>query len=136
MVGIVIQPHRERQIEAKLVRDLYQAEGWWPDRSERDIASVLNAAPAVGAWDGEQLIGFARAVTDGVFHAYLEDVVIREPYRRRGIGDALVRLLLEELGQIHLVTLFCKQGLVPFYDKQGFQPTKQVVMHAEQRKTM
>lgn len=129
MDGMAVRLHREHPIEAQLVRDLYQHAGWWPDRREEDIRTVLEAAPAVGAWSGSRFIGFARVVTDGVFHAYVEDVAVHEEYRGCGAGTARVTALLNEIGGTHHVSLFCKTGLVPFYGEQGFQPTNQVVMH-------
>jgi ribosomal protein S18 acetylase RimI-like enzyme len=132
MDGVVVQPHRERPIQAAQVRALYDQADWWPERTDAQIAQVLNAAPAVGAWAGGELVGFARVVSDGVFRAFIEDVVVHEQYRRRGVGTELNTRLLAEIQDIHIVTLFCKQSLQPFYQGQGFQPTKQVVLHLNQ----
>lgn len=129
MDGMVLKPHRERPIPAGLVRELYAHAGWWPDRTDAQITQVLDAAPAVGAWDGDRLVGFARIVTDGIWRAYIEDVVVHEQYRRRGIGRALMATLLAEVPGIPVVSLFCEQSLASLYQAQGFKPTKQVVMH-------
>jgi hypothetical protein len=44
-------------------------------RTAGQVSAVLRASPAVGAWHGQDLVGFARAVTDGILRAYVEDVV-------------------------------------------------------------
>jgi GNAT superfamily N-acetyltransferase len=129
MAEVVTKLHRERSIPPQAVRDLYSHAGWWPERTVAQIERVLDAAPAVGAWDGDRLVGFARIVTDGVCRAYVEDVVVHEQYRGRGIGRALMDRLLNEVDDGLVVSLFCKPWLVPFYERQGFQPANQVVLH-------
>src|SRR5436305_1678297 len=56
-------PHSSRPIPAHRVLGLYQAQGWWPERTAEQVTAALNSGPAVGAWHGDQLVGFARAVT-------------------------------------------------------------------------
>jgi len=58
------------------------------------VSSVLGHSPAVGAWDGWDLVGFALAVSDGILRAYVEDVVVSPYWCRRGIGRALLAALL------------------------------------------
>jgi GNAT superfamily N-acetyltransferase len=129
MNGIAFALHRDRPITPALVRALYDHAGWWPERTLAAIGQVLDSAPAVGAWNGERLVGFARAVTDGNFRAYIEDVVVHEAWRRQGVATLMMACLLDELKGIPVVSLFCKAGLVPVYQGQGFQETRQVVMH-------
>jgi ribosomal protein S18 acetylase RimI-like enzyme len=69
----------------------------WPDRS-RDVgrlATLVRGSMFVAsAWHGDRLVGFARAISDGVSHAYVTDVAVLEEYRRRGIARELLRRLL------------------------------------------
>ncbi len=108
---------------------IYQAAGWWPQRTAEQVSAVLGSSPAVGAWHDEKLVGFARAVTDGILRAYVEDVVVFPDRRGTGIGQALMDCLMEALGPIPVVTLFCSPDLVPFYELHSFRGTKQIVMH-------
>jgi GNAT superfamily N-acetyltransferase len=125
----LVAPHSERPIAVGEVLALYQAQGWWPERTVGQVSRVLAGGPAVGAWRDEVLIGFARAVTDGVLRAYVEDVVVAERFRGTGVGQAVVRRLLALLDPIPVVSLFCARGLVPFYEAADFRPTAQVVLH-------
>ena len=43
----------------------------------------------VSAWDGNQLVGTARVLTDGVVRAVLLDVAVDPAYQRCGIGQEL-----------------------------------------------
>ncbi len=128
---VQVRTAAERPIPARLVRDLYARVGWWPERSEQDIAGVLVRGVAVAAWDDERLVGFARAVSDGRFRAYIEDVVVHEHYRRQGVAMDLLERLLDELGTIDVVSLFCNPRLGPLYERAGFEPTRQLVLHWE-----
>ncbi|GHO56792.1 GNAT family N-acetyltransferase [Ktedonobacter robiniae] len=130
MSTIQIFLHEEQPIDPHAVRELYTSVEWWPERTEEQIAQVLASDVAVGAWDGERLVGFARVVSDHIFHAYIEDVMIHPTYQRRGIGQLLVSRLLEALPNVKTITLFCQEKLLPFYEIQGFRAfPSQVVMH-------
>ncbi len=128
---IVIASHQECAIDSAAVIALYAAVDWpWVNRQPAFLTTVLATAPAVGAWDGTRLVGFARAVTDGYFRAYIEDVAIHPAYQRRGIGRRLLTELLTHLAHIDTISLFCQADLAPFYTDLGFrQRGNQVVLH-------
>jgi GNAT superfamily N-acetyltransferase len=128
-LGVLVAAHSERAIRPDDVLSLYQAQGWWPERTTGQVADVLAAAPAAGAWRGDSLAGFARAVTDGLLRAYVEDMIVAPELRRAGVGRALLDCLLGQLAGIPVVTLFCQADLAPFYARCGFRATRQVVMH-------
>jgi GNAT superfamily N-acetyltransferase len=117
----VIEYSSDRPIAPAEVLRLLQQTAWGADRTEADIAKALEIAPLhVGAWFEGRLVGFARALTDGVYRGYVEDVVVDESARARGIGGRLLRELLEQLAGVELVALDCPDELVPFYASLGF----------------
>jgi GNAT superfamily N-acetyltransferase len=126
---ILVVPHGVRAIPPDGVIGLYRAVGWWPERTAEQIGSVLSASPAAGAWRGERLIGFARAVTDGVLRAYVEDIVVAPDQRGHGAGRELLACLMQVVAPVPLVSLFCAAELVPFYETCSFRATRQRVMH-------
>jgi ribosomal protein S18 acetylase RimI-like enzyme len=122
----------DRAIAAADVRRLYDGAGWWPNWDAAGIQKAIDASIAVGSWDGDRLVGFARALSDGVHRAYVEDVVIDPAYRGTGIGEKVVALLIEQLAGVHIISLFCEPERVNFYSRNGFRPGKsQVMMHRE-----
>jgi ribosomal protein S18 acetylase RimI-like enzyme len=129
-VSVEVQPHRVRRIDAAGVLRLYSAEGLWRERTPEQVAAVLESAPAVGAWSDEELVGFARVVWDGSLRAYVEDVIVAPRVRRQRVASRLMTALLAELGDIKVVTLFCDPELTALYERVGFRPTQQVVLHA------
>ncbi|QGG54040.1 GNAT family N-acetyltransferase [Lysinibacillus pakistanensis] len=109
---------------------LYKDAGWWEERKEQDIEEMLKREISIGVWKEGTLIGFARAITDGNFRAYIEDVVIHQAYQKSGIGKNLVSKLLDELSHIDVISLFCEEHLIPFYKKNNFKYSKkQFVLH-------
>jgi GNAT superfamily N-acetyltransferase len=124
-----VATHAERRIPASQVVTLYRAQGWWPERTLAQVDAVLDTGPVVGAWRGDRLVGFARAVTDGVLRAYLEDVIVAPDLRGTGVGRALVSAILDQLRPIPVVSLFCSAELATFYEAAGFHSTRQTVLH-------
>lgn len=64
--------------------------GWWPERTLESIEKLLRTSIYACAWAGDELIGFCRAVSDGVFRAYIDDVAVKEHFQRRSIGTELI----------------------------------------------
>ncbi|WP_433206446.1 GNAT family N-acetyltransferase [Nocardia sp. CA-107356] len=108
---------------------LYVEVNWWPKRTAADIAHLLTTGPAVGAWHHDELLGFARAITDGVCRAYVEDVIVAVDHRNKGIGRRLNEALIVALADIPVVSLFCGESLVDFYVGSGIRFTRQRVEH-------
>ncbi|WP_445683378.1 GNAT family N-acetyltransferase [Solibacillus sp. FSL W8-0474] len=129
-MNIVILSNTDKKIKPNDLIKLYQNVGWWEERKQQDIEDMLLKVKSVGAWKDDTLIGFARAVSDGKFRAYIEDVVIHNSFREEGIGTKMVSKLLNELSHIDVISLFCEEKLLPFYEKNGFKYSKsQFIMH-------
>jgi GNAT superfamily N-acetyltransferase len=108
---------------------LFQEVGWWPERTGDDVTAVLGSGPAVGAWEGDRLIGFARAISDGRVRAYIEDVIVAAAHRRSGVGHALIQALHAELAGLDVASVFFHRDLEGFYRGLGYVPTDQVCAH-------
>jgi GNAT superfamily N-acetyltransferase len=81
--------------------------------------SFGNSHVAVVAYDGTDIVGTARALSDGVCNAYVVDVWTYTPYRKRGIARAMLEVLESRLRGQH-VYLFTDDA-VDFYRKSGFR---------------
>lgn len=127
--SLEIQIATERRIPAEAVRALYDLSRWWPERTLANIGEVIAGGLALGAWKNGTLIGFVRAVSDGRFRAYVEDVVVHPDHRRSGVASKLLDELMKELTDIDVVSLFCSDDNCSLYEKAGFNRTSQVVMH-------
>ena len=70
---------------------------WGRWRTRRDLDRQMDSAwRMVGVYNGDgQLVGFARAVSDGVALAYLADTYIVAGARNQGLGKELIRVMIE-----------------------------------------
>lgn len=101
---------------------LFTAAGWgWRAEDPATLAALVEGSRfVVSAHDGERLVGFARAISDGVTNAYVGNVSVLPPYRGRRIGAELVRRLLEGRDTIRFF-LHAAPGVQDFYRKLGFE---------------
>jgi predicted GNAT family acetyltransferase len=81
-------------------------------------ASFQNSFGACIAYDGRQIVGTARVLSDGVCNAYIVDVWTLSSHRHQGIATRMLGSLLQELGGQH-VYLFTDDA-AGFYQKLGF----------------
>jgi predicted GNAT family acetyltransferase len=81
--------------------------------------SFENTAVVVFAFDGDRVIGKARALSDGVCNAYVVDVWTHSSYRHRGIASKMMELLAEDLVGQHIY-LFTDDAEA-FYERNGYQ---------------
>jgi GNAT superfamily N-acetyltransferase len=81
---------------------------------------IDEAQRVVGVYDGDRQIGFCRAVTDANSFVYLADVYVLEEYRGRGLGEELVREMIEHGPYANLRWLLHTTNMHPLYRKFGF----------------
>lgn len=101
------------------------AGAYWTDGipADRLAGAQLAASAWVGARDRDgRLIGSARALSDRTRRAYLYDVVVAPAWRGRGVGQALVRALLDHpaVRDTSWVWLATKDA-ASLYERFGFQ---------------
>ncbi|HEY9845449.1 MAG TPA: GNAT family N-acetyltransferase, partial [Candidatus Caenarcaniphilales bacterium] len=91
--------------------------------------AIAHSKPVMTVWDGEHLIGFARATSDGIYRATIWDVIIHPDYRGAGLGRKLVEKLLAHphLSQVERVYLMTTHQQ-HFYERLGFQRNSSTTM--------
>lgn len=106
------------------MRALLCANGW-EHRLGDDawLASLLAASRSLVAVEGGEIVGFARAVTDGLSNGYLSMVVVADGHRNQGIGSRLVRELMAADAGITWVLRASRPGARAFFESLGFRPS-------------
>ncbi len=104
---------------------LFETTGWNENykASPQELAAMLaNTWYMLAAYDGKQLVGFGRVVSDLVLHAMIYDMIVDPAYQGQGIGGVILDRLVEKCLQtgIRDIQLFCARGKRPFYEKRGF----------------
>ena len=77
----------------------------------------------VFAYSENRLVGFARALSDGVCQAALYDVAVVPEFQRQGIGAQLVKTLLIQFTHLNVI-LYSSPGKEDFYRKLGMRKMK------------
>ena len=127
--GLELDDDKARVDRAEVHRYLCD-ESYWASGRPRETQDRLidEAARIVGLYDGSRQIGFCRAATDGVSFVYLADVYVLGAYRGRGLGEALVREMVEGSDLAKLKWLLHTSDMHPLYRKLGFDVPNAKVM--------
>ena len=122
---------RKTQIDLNQLQALFELGAFWAkDRTVEDLSiAIANSEPVVSVWDGQKLIGFARATSDGIYRANIWDVVIHPDYRGAGLGRKLVETVLSHprmnrVERVYLMTTHQQS----FYERIGFECNSSTTM--------
>ena len=81
---------------AKLQNLFNQNAEWAQNRSIPDLMNCLSKSDVIiSLWIDKKIVGFGRALSDGIFRSVLWDIVIDQNYQGKGYGKVIVNALLE-----------------------------------------
>lgn len=97
----------------------------WPNPPDKEThLRLLQGSDAVVlAVEGEagRVVGFITAITDGVLSAYIPLLEVLPDWQGQGIGQELVRRMVDRLRNLFMIDLLCDEDLQPFYEGLGFR---------------
>jgi len=94
------------------------------ERDERKTEKVFSESQNVEiAYDGDKIIGMARAVTDGKSEALILNVAVDPAYQGWHVGWNVVAKLAAQLPD-YFIFLNTHPGAVGFYNRKGFRRNK------------
>ena len=77
----------------------------------------------VFVYHANQLIGFGRAISDGVYQAAIYDCAVLPEFQGKGIGALIIKTILRRLSHCNII-LYASPGKEGFYQKYGFRKMK------------
>jgi len=77
----------------------------------------------VFVWYAGQLIGFGRAISDGIYQAAVYDVAVVPQHQRKGIGSVIMKNILSKLSHCNII-LYASPGKEGFYKTLTFRNMK------------
>ena len=107
----------------KLKTLLDQNTSWAKNRTIIDLKHCLaNSDVVVSLWSNDKILGFGRALSDGIYRSVLWDIVIDQNHQGKGYGKLIVNSLLEskritKSEKVYLMTSNQKE----FYCQIGFK---------------
>ena len=79
----------------KLQRLLDRNAFWAKNRTINDLKNCLaNSDVIISLWVGKEIVGFGRALTDGIYRGVLWDIVIDKNHQNKGFGTLILKNLL------------------------------------------
>jgi GNAT superfamily N-acetyltransferase len=112
------------RIDVDEVHRFLVEEAYWVRERSREVVrrTIAESTRVLGAYAAERQVGFARALSDRVSFAYLDDVYVLEEFRGRGIGVALVDELVNTEPLAALNWMLFTADAHAFYRRLGFGP--------------
>ncbi len=110
-------------VDWQKVSDTLRLVGMAYHRPENHKKAFESSYAVVFVYREGTMIGFGRAVSDGVYQSAVYDVAIVPAYQKQGIGTAVMNRILERLPAGNII-LYANIGRESFYEKLGFRRMK------------
>lgn len=110
--------------EMNAFAELFFTTGWELGLSDGELyEAISNSWYVISVYEDEQLIGFGRIVSDGVYQAMICDVIVLPDYQGKGIGTKIMEIILKKCRnhKIRMVVLMSAKGKAEFYRRFGFK---------------
>jgi nitroimidazol reductase NimA-like FMN-containing flavoprotein (pyridoxamine 5'-phosphate oxidase superfamily)/ribosomal protein S18 acetylase RimI-like enzyme len=113
---------RPQDVPVEQLRELMDTTFWAAGRTAAVIRRLLQDSLITAALEGERLVGFARAISDGACRAWIYDVIVRPECRGKQVGRRVMEALLAHpgLARVERVSLTTRDA-EPFYVPLGFR---------------
>lgn len=103
--------------------NLYNDVEWsaYTNDSVRLKNAIENSLKVLTAWDNDKLVGLIRVIGDNLTIIYIQDILVLQEYQGQGIGNNLLRLILEKYKSIRQIILMTDdtEKTINFYKKSG-----------------
>ena len=128
--GYEIDDDRDRVDVDVVYRFLTEEAYWVPGRDRATIERLVRESTRViGAYRGNELVGFARVMSDDSNMAWLGDVFVLTDHRGRGLGTELVREAVEHPPHRGLTWFLNTKDAHELYERFGFrQPSERTMV--------
>ena len=115
--------------------ELYDKAGLPRPTADQDRIRKMyeNSNLVLTAWDGDQLVGVSRCITDWVWSCYLADLAVDPAYQKSGIGKKLIEMTQEQVGELSMILLLSVPGAMTYYPKVGFAKEDRAFMIGRKR---
>lgn len=115
--------------EEEILR-LYSEVGWtaYTENVQALKQGFMNSLLVLAAYEGDELLGIARAVGDGFTIVFVQDILVLPNRQRQGIGTALLRAVLDRFADVRQIELAADDTpqTTAFYRSLGFSEYSEI----------
>ena len=112
-------------VSVETFQSLRAGTGWGVPEAEACRTAIDNSLLSLTAYAGTAPVGMVRVVGDGVLNAYVQDLIVEEDCRGKGVGrhlmDAALANLAESCPSSLSIGLVSAHGMDGFYEALGFR---------------
>ena len=87
------------------IKEILKAAGMSYFDEDTHKKAFENSYSTVFIYDGNELIGFGRSISDGVYQAAIYDVAVLPSYQGSGIGRIIINNIFNELDKKRKITI-------------------------------
>lgn len=89
------------------------------DKTQDALSKTLN----ITAYDGDELVGCLRILSDGYFFGTITELLVLPDYQKKGVGSRLLQLAKQNTPT--MLYFGSQPGIEAFYEKSGCQRSLQ-----------
>lgn len=102
---------------------LFKSINWYSANfPERLHKALMNSQTVVTAWNGNKLVGLARALDDGEMVEFIHYVLVDPEYQGHHIASTLIKMIKEKYqGYLYIDVMPEDKNNCPFYESQALR---------------
>ena len=107
-------------VDWQTVSDILKIVGMAHHEPDMHRRAFEGSHTTVFVYHTDRLIGFGRAISDGVYQAAIYDCAVRPEFQGKGIGKAIMTAILSRISHCNAI-LYATPGKEGFYRTHGFR---------------
>jgi len=115
-------------VDWKTVSETLKCVGMAYDEPDVHRRAFEASHTTVFVYHADRLIGFGRAISDGVYQAAIYDCAVLPEFQEKGIGTTIMKNILPRISHCNVI-LYASPGKEGFYQTHGFRKMKTGMAH-------
>ena len=114
------------KLNIESVKALLKQTYWASEREEETIIKSIENSICYGVYEGDELVGFGRVVTDHSTVFWICDIIIDEDYRGKNLGKKIMEKIMTTKEFDGLLGILATKDAHGLYEQYGFakEPVK------------
>ncbi|UCD20991.1 MAG: GNAT family N-acetyltransferase [archaeon] len=119
----------KKSIEPEQLFSLHRSVRWTTNKNKQKQKKIIykeykNSQIVVSAWNGKELVGVIRALTERVKNGMIFGLVVKQKYRSLGVGTKLIKKCIKKYPKIRWYLRSENSKTDKFYKRRGFKKIK------------